>query len=260
MPLLRPTALAFRTALILSAASLLDVATSASAATLALTSSTLSLEVEGLGNFQTQQVVDPMPVFVSSGSGDFVLSPSVFQETGMLPSELFTGQTLISAVDFTVTNQTMSFGDAGGPGGAFGGPGQLSGAVRPRIFGGLVNLAIPLNVIGAGGVSQQSAAALMITVTGHAGWGTGNAVVTRPPTPSNPFEFPLSASGYDNRTANHRGTVLLVTPFRAITNAAGTLRAFAFQRLTFVPEASTLLLFSFGFAALVRMQRQKRNR
>ncbi len=202
----------------------------------------------------------PTAIFVSSGGGSFVEPVSMFGPASTaLPTQLFTGVDLISSLNVTVANGTKTVTSTGGIGGGMGGPGGLIGSAIVGVLGGLINLGIPLANVGAGGVVQAGAAALMITVTGHI-WTTGAAAITGVTSETNlgGFTNTVTNTGFDNRTAtSHKGTILLISPFRAITNAAGTLTGFATQLLTFVPEPGTLLLIGSGFAGIAFIGRKK---
>ena len=240
---------------------LLAVASPVRAAVLELTDGNLTFDLD-LGFVGGPAVFPlppgPHPVAVSSGAGDFVLPPSLFEGTIVLDTALFTASSLISSLNVTATYNTASFLAGGGPGGGFGGVGPLGGQAVVGVLGGLINLSIPLSVVGAGGSAAGGPAAeLAVTVTGHL-WTTGPAqvdgltvVVTSRPTPFAPPVIvsvlnTLTLSGYDNRTAGHAGTLQLVSPVRVLTNAAGTLSAFAIQTLVFAPEPGLLVLLAAG--------------
>ncbi|MCZ6782512.1 MAG: PEP-CTERM sorting domain-containing protein, partial [Proteobacteria bacterium] len=99
-------------------------------------------------------------------------------------------------------------------------------------------------------------------VTGHL-WTTGVGAVTgvvvalTAAGTTTGFANTATLAGYDNRTPDHQGTLLLVTPFRVLTNAAGNLPGFGTQLLNFVPEPGTLLLIGSGIAGLAIVGRSK---
>ena len=70
-------------------------------------------------------------------------------------------------------------------------------------------------------------------------------------TTGSPATNSVTFVGYDNRTPGHAGVLLLISPFKVITNAAGNLPGLATQTLTFlVPEPGTLLLLGSGVVGL----------
>jgi hypothetical protein len=169
--------------------------------------------------------------------------------------------------DFTLANvsngtKSIAPGAAGGgqatgvvrPGGGLGGPGALAGTAIVNVLG-LFNLNIPLSPIGStGDTGQVVAGTLAITVLGT-GWTTASVRVTGVSTltPGGNVLNTVTFAGYDNRTPGHVGTVLLVSPFKVLTNAAGNLPGIARQTLVFggvVPEPGVLLLLTAGAAAL----------
>jgi hypothetical protein len=175
-----------------------------------------------------------------------------------------------------VSNDTKSIapGAAGGgqasgvvrPGGGLGGPGPLAGAFIINVLG-LFNLDIPLSVVGSTGASDQNVlGSLFVTVLGT-GWTTGSVQltgVTTAPTPYGAFNVnTVTSAGYDNRTPGHVGRVLLVSPFKVITNAAGNLPGIARQTLDFggiVPEPGVLGLLVVGAAGLAIEGRRRMRR
>ena len=215
-----------RSALLL-ACLVLAFSPAAQAAPLSLEGSSLRFELGTLPAITIAQGA-ATTVTVSSGGGGFVMPASVFAGSGSVPSSLLTGVPLIRTLFVTLTNQAATFGPGSGPGGGFGGTGPLRGQLIID-GGGFVNLTVPLSVLGAGGVSTGGAAALQVSVTGHA-WTT--------------------LSGYDDRTAGHAGTLQLVTPFRFTTNATGAFPSFVTKTLVFVPEAGPALLFAVAAAGL----------
>ena len=196
-----------------------------------------------------------MPVAVSSGSGAFVLPSGVFDGSTVIPTQLFTGVSLISTLNVNAANKTLSVA-GGAAAGGLGGSGATVG-----VLGGLLNLVIPIGNIGMGGATANAAAALAVTVTGHA-WTTGVVSVTgvTVTTVGGLFVNTLSLSGYDDRTAGHKGTLQLVTPFRVLTNAAGHLPGVAFQTLRFVPEPGTLLLLVASAAGIAVLGQRRGSR
>lgn len=150
----------------------------------------------------------------------------------------------------------------GGSGGGFGGVGALRGSLLIDVLGGLVPLIVPLTVVGAGDETRGvGAAALMVTVTGHV-WTTGPVSVTglTLATSGSGTTTRFDASGFDNRTANHEGELLLVTPFRIDTGAAaGAVGGLVSYSLTFVPEPGPLVALGSAIAALLTLGLRRRS-
>jgi hypothetical protein len=244
----------------LSASALLLLAASPStASTLSLTGSTLSFTIGTLPTVTISQSPDPVPVLVSSGGGSFAEPAGLFATALVMPVDLFTGVSLISSLNVTLSNATGSFTAAGGTFGAFGGAGALAGLARVGVLAGALNISVPLSVVGAGGKVATGVAALNVTVTGHR-WTLGPVALTHVTTvtESGALVNTVTLTGYDNRSADHAGTLQLVTPVRIFTNAiGGGFRGLAVQTLTFVPEPGTLLLVGPGIAGLVIVGRRK---
>jgi hypothetical protein len=225
-------------------------------------SGTLGITIGALPPVTIAQAPASVAIAVSTGGGSFIEPAGIFAATVTLPTQLFTGVSLISSLNITATNGTGTFTAIGGPLGGFGGVKPLLGTAVVGVLGGLINLGIPLAIVGAGGVIQGGAATLLVTVTGHI-WTTGVASVTGVAVAlttagtTTGFVNTASLAGYDNRSAGHQGTLLLVTPFRVLTNAAGNLPGFATQLLNFVPEPGTLLLIGSGIAGLAIVGRRK---
>lgn len=229
----------------------------ASASVLTLSGGELEFQVGGFIPLSGPATSTP-EIFVSSGPGNFGLPPSVFQVDLGLPTQLFTGVTLISTLNIDATNLTASFVAGGGPGGGFGGAGPLSGQAVIGVLGGLLNIDIPLSVVGAGGFQTAEAGLLMISATGHL-WTTGPAMIAglTSATPSGGFTNTITVSGFDNRTAGHKGSLLLVSPLRVISGAFGVLPSFVTMSLTFVPEPGVVVLIGSALLALVGVSRKR---
>ncbi len=232
----------------LLAAAVLIVGASApaTAAVVSMENSVLSVVIGALPPITIGQSPSTIPIIVSSGNGSVPLPANVFNATVVLPTQLFTGVSLISSLNVTVSNGAGTFTPFSGQGGNFGGPAGLQGGSVVGVLAGLINLVIPLTVVGTGGIVQAGAAALLVTVTGHL-WTTGVAAVTAVTSPST-----ASLTGYDNRTnTNHGGNIQLISPIRILTNAAGNLPGFAVKTLRFVPEPGGLMLLGSAIAGLL---------
>lgn len=229
----------------------------ASSAVLTLTGSSLDLTIGALPAISVPQSPDPLLISVG---GTFIEPANLFAATGVnsivLPTQLFTGVSLISSFNASFANLTKNVNVVGGTASG----GTLNGTATIGVLGGLVNLFIPLNVIGGGGVAVGGAASLAVTVTGSTLWTTGTAknVGITTTTPLGAVLNTVTVSGSNNLNSVSGGTITLVTPVRILTNAAGNLPGFAIQRLTFaVPEPGTLLLIGSGIVGLGLVGRRK---
>ncbi|MCZ6463415.1 MAG: hypothetical protein O7A09_03670 [Proteobacteria bacterium] len=232
----------------LLAAAVLIVGASApaSAAVVSMENSVLSVVIGALPPITIGQTPGSIPINVSSGGGNIPLPASAFAATVILPTQLFTGVSLISSLNVTVQNGAGTFTPIGGQASAFGGAAAIQGQSVVGVLAGLINLVIPLTVVGTGGVVQAGAAALLVTVTGHL-WTTGVAAVTAVTSPTT-----ATLAGYDNRTnTSHGGAIQLISPIRILTNAAGNLPGFAIKTLRFVPEPGGLMLLGSAIAGLL---------
>jgi hypothetical protein len=185
---------------------------------------------------------------------------------------LYDGVTVVQVSNATKSIGTGAVGGGHGagvlrPGGGLGGPGPLAGAFLVNVLG-LFNLEVPLAAVGSTGATGQAAAGtLQVTVLGT-GWTTAPVQLTDLTTVttqvSNPaFVNTVTLAGYDNRTPGHVGRVLLVSPFKVITNAAGNLQGIAQQTLDFggvVPEPGALRLLALGALGLAIQGWRKRRR
>ena len=174
-------------------------------------------------------------------------------------ADLFHG---VAAANLSNGSKSIAPGAAGGghtegvlrPGGGLGGPGALAGTFLINVLG-FFNLQVPLSPVGSTGTTaQRVAGTLEVTVLGT-GWTTASVQVTGVTTATTPTSNAALVNtvtfvGYDNRTAGHVGRVLLVSPFKVITNAAGNLPGVAMQTLVFVPEPASLVLLAAGTATL----------
>ncbi len=216
-----------------------------------------------------------VPVQVSSGGGGFTEPAGLFTGSAAVPTALFTAVPAI--VGFTLVNlsngpMALAPGAGGGghgagilrAGGGFGGPGPLAGTAVVNLFG-LIPVQIPLSVIGATGGEHsrttQQPAGFTFSMQGT-GWTTGAVtVISSTYAGSLVFTNPVTFAGFDNRTAAHRGTLQLISPFRVIAFGVqnGAHPGLAVQTLVFTtPEPGTLLLLGSGFAGLALYARRRR--
>jgi hypothetical protein len=153
------------------------------------------------------------------------------------------------------------------PGDGLGGPGPLAGTFIVNVPG-LFNLDIPLSPVGSTGAAGQAVVGtLAVTVLGT-GWTTAPVQVTgistgTTPTSQAAIVNTVTFVGYDNRTPGHVGRVLLVSPFKVVTNAAENLPGIARQTLDFagiVPEPGTLGLLVVGAVGPVLDGRRRMRR
>jgi hypothetical protein len=226
--------------------------------------------------FQSNQPVALVPL---APGGGFVEPAGLFTGTQMqsFPGVIFTvtpsgafcsASQPVAAFDrFTIANvsngtKSIAPGAAGGgqgsgivrPGGGLGGRGALAGTVFVNVLG-LFNLEIPLAPVGSTGASGQAVAGSLAATVLGTGWTTGTVQVTgvtTSPTDAGPV-YTVTFAGYDDRTPGHAGRVLLVSPFKVVTNFAGNLPGIALQTLDFaaaVPEPGTLGLLATAVATL----------
>jgi hypothetical protein len=249
----------------------LSLSDAAHASVLTLTGSTLGIKVGPIPTIDFAQT-GPVPISVSSGGGSFTEPAGLFTGSVALPTSLFTGVALINGFTLAgVANGTkfIAQGAAGGghttgilrAGGGLGGPGPLAGTAFVNILG-LFNIQVPLSAVGNTGAEiPVIAGTIAITVFGT-GWTTGAVTVTGLGPGSTGPANTVTFVGYDNRTAGHAGSVLLISPFKVITGAAGNLVGLATQSLVFVPgvpEPGTLLLLALGIGALALRAARRRD-
>ena len=237
----------------------------ASGGLMTLRDSSVTLEVYGIT--LPDAIVIPLvvtqpqdaTVLVSSGTGGFTLPPGVIvgSVSTFLPiNSLLDKHTLITS------NPTLTFSASGAPGGGFGGVGGLAGTWVAGVLGGIVNLTIPLSVVGAGGAAADAAGSLAITLTGYAGWTLGPVSFTGlslQPSPPVSTITRLTRTGFDDRTTAHAGSIQLVTPIRVLVSGGSTLPGFVTLDLKFVPEPGTAALLALA-AASVALLGQRRTR
>ena len=227
------------------------------------------------------QMKQPEALVPLAPGGGFVEPAGLFTGTlsGQIPQTVgscffpFLNQTIIA--NLSNGAKSIAAGAAGGgqstgvvrAGGGLGGPGALAGTFLINVLG-LFNLEVPLSPVGStGAAGQRVAGSLVITVLGT-GWTTATVQVTgvstfTTPTSNAAVVNTVTFVGYDNRTPGHVGRVLLVSPFKVVTNAAGNLPGLARQTLDFagvVPEPGTLGLLVAGAAGLALQGWRKQRR
>jgi sugar lactone lactonase YvrE len=208
----------------------LSLAMSATASTHDLTSASMTLSIGALPPVTVPG--SSASIAVSSGAGTFVEPARVFGPTTVaLPRSLFTAIPLLSGLTLTgFENQSVACTQAGPPLGCAGG---LAGVALIDVLQ-FFNLTIPLTPIGSPGASAKtSSGGIEITVLGQ-GWTAGTASVTGVSTTFSPSGTAV-ATGTDQRTPAHGGTLVLVSGARVITNFMGNLPGFVTQRLEFSP-------------------------
>ena len=263
--------------LVVAVAMAIGVSAPASASTLTLSGSVLDFALGGLPNAIITQTTDVTGISVG-GSGTFVLPAGVmagqFSRTisGSISGQggavvnataFFTGVSLISSLSLSLANGSGTMSPGGGFGGGFGGDASSDGNAIAGILLGLINLNIPLAVVGGAGSQTITVGAkgLQITVTGMS-WTTGTGMISKltTTTPNGAVVNTVTVTGADNRTAGGVGHLILLTPTRVLTNAAGNLPAPVVMTLNFVPEPGTLLLLGFGFGGLMLVGRRRMNK
>lgn len=232
------------------------LAAEARAAALPFTA-TLAMEFEGLP-------FAPIPgsgVAIANGSGGGVhlqslaLPSGVLAGTGLVAPITDPGAAPIEGLQLTAAPGAGSFAETAM--GAVGGAMPLLGAAKVCLFapcgGAIANIAVPLSVIGVGGLLYVDGP-VNLTVAG-APWTTGAAILALPYSPyltyrSGSAQGPASGT---STTAQIGGSVQLVTPILVSTNINADIPYFTgFARLTlhFVPEPATLVLLTGGIALL----------
>jgi hypothetical protein len=195
---------------------------------------------------------ESVSVTVSSGSGSFTEPASVFGPETFAVS-LLTGVPLISAYTlFGLANGAQSFDGAAGTA-----TGGLAGTAHLNIQQ-LFDLVIPLSPVGRPGASARATiGAVHVTVIGQ-GWTTGVASVTgiTRTTPSGMVVHTATLEGSEGRTPAHEGSLVLVSGFQVLSNAAATIPGFAVQTLSFIPEPGSLLQIAAAALALAGLARR----
>jgi hypothetical protein len=191
-------------------------------------------------------------VRLALAGGEIATAGLVFTPTPATPG--------IRGVQFTASNGTgsvTSLGTTMSP--PLGGVIPIFGIAKVCLFApcsaAIGNLTVPLNVVGAGGITHAATASnnVGVTVVG-APWTTGAAAVGT-----------ISAMGFvhgphslPSTAGNPSGQVLLVTPVFVSTNLTGPGYGFATLALHFVPEPGTFMLLGLGVAGLVAMGLRRR--
>jgi hypothetical protein len=204
---------------------------------------TLSTTIPGAGT----------AVVNGSGSGGHIntlsLAGGTFATAGFVLPVTDPGASPIKGLQLTASNSAGSF--TGSP---LNGVSPLNGAVKVCLFGfcsaAVANIAVPLAVVGQGGVAFVTGA-VNLTVVG-APWTTGTVAIGTITQMGG--AAPASATGAAS------GTVSLVTPVFTSTNIASSavVPVFGILSMHFVPEPGTLVLLGSGIAGLVAFGRRAR--
>ena len=246
--------------LVAAVALVVGVSAPASATSLLLKDSTLTITISPLLSAVFVQSPDPHPISVTSTSGGFVLPAGLLAGTTFPPIQLFTGVSFLSSMTVAAANGTMSVG--GFNPGAVVGP--LAGSVLYGFLGSILKLPLPLSVVGAAGTNAAIVSTFEVgfNVTGMS-WTTGTGMITgiSTRTPNGAVVNTVTISGSDNRTAGGVGTLTLVSPARVLwfgdLSHVGLRPLTAVMSLRFVPEPGELLLLVSGLGALLLVARRR---
>jgi hypothetical protein len=255
---------------LLFAAAILVLGLSAQAGAATLTITSNSVLGIGLGTLPPLGF-DPSStpsVVVDDVTGAFTVPANLFTGFVAVPTQLFTGVDLISGLAVDIQGHAaipLAPGNPGGsnlginrPGGGLGGEGALDGTAIVNVLF-LFDLNIPLAAVGVeGGFVTALEGNLRITAFGT-GWTTGAVQITgiTTETPAGNVINTVTFVGFDNRGPGGVGQVQIISPFKAVTNAAGNLPGLAVMTLNFVPEAGTLLLLGSGVVGLALLGRRR---
>lgn len=155
------------------------------------------------------------------------------------------------SVKFTGGNAAALF--TGPAPSSVGGAARISGVAS--LYGlGLKLLDVPV-ALGVPDTIVKSGGGVITTVV-NAPWTAGIAMITGP-TANRGGTVMATRTGANALTPGGAGELLLVTPVKIVTNITGTLPTFAFLRLTYVPEPSTITLLGFGVAGLAALGRAR---
>ncbi len=233
---------------------LVGVSAPASAATLVLTNSTLSVSIGPLPGASFGQ--SPNPISIVTAGGGFTPPAGLLAGVSIPPKAFFTGVAMVSSLTLTASNGTMVVTGLS-PGTVVG---RMQGQSVIGFLGGILNIVIPLNVVGGPGTRTTVVASgpTVIVVTGKS-WFTGTQKITgiTTTTPNGAMASTVTLTGFDNRTLGGAGTLSLVSPTRVLTSAAGKLPVPTTLTLRFVPEPSTPLMLGFVFGWLLLVGRRR---
>jgi hypothetical protein len=247
----------------------LGLSAQAGAATLTITSnSVLGLGVGALPPLGFDPTSEPS-VVVDDLTGAFTVPANLFTGATNVPTQLFTGVDLISGLRIEIQGHDaipLALGALPGAqvgnvvrvGGGFGGEGSIQGTTFVNVLK-LFDLVIPLTPVGQNdGFVTALEGSLLITVYGT-GWTTGVVAITgvTTETPATNVVNTVVFAGFDNRGLDGVGQVQIISPFKAVTSAAGNLPGLAVMTLNFVPEAGTLLLLGSGVVGLALLGRRR---
>jgi hypothetical protein len=228
-----------------------------------LTSARISIPI---GESLVPQPITGTGIGTSVGLGaTATLGSNILQ--GVTAAWSLTAAPPITQVILSLTGHVAgSFTATAGPGGGFGGPMTLGGAVTANAYSGNVTLlSVPLSVVGKPGgfasVTRATGTHTIITQVWGTGWTTGSWTLMAPATTfsgGTTTPWTVTATGADLRTASGAGTLVLISPLFVRSNLIRDDQlSFATLTLNYVPEPSTLVLVGGGIAGLALRGRRR---